>query len=457
MSLLTAGGGGAQKVAVELANYLKEHGHEVVLIDFEWDKSQIGRPFYQTAKGVALETVIKNEVSTMSGGLNGRIVPAGLQAELTWYDKNLSAMQQLSGIFGRHRPDLVVSFLPSTFTLVATVLKDTGISLVVGNQGEPAVDYTSDRYDPNPYDLKQRQAAPEQSVANVVLLDAFTDIFTPSVRKKTHVIGNPIIQSGGSNESKRRPIILSASRLAPVKNHAGAIRAFAKVAAKYPDWQLHIYGSGNLETELKRLIVKLGLGKQVFLKGVSKDMDALYRQASIYAQPSFFEGMSLALGEAMSHGLPCVVIDDCTSNRFIINKSQGGLSSANNTQAIASNFDKLMGDEQLRAKLGENARKYAAQFSREAVYSQWYKLLSDLYRQLGSPPAKAYEKLADKPAIFMDHYDKCILKAIGFYENEIDRQRQLVQSKKRENEALSQSRQYKLGHKLLAPVRKLRR
>lgn len=115
--------------------------------------------------------------------------------------------------------------------------------------------------------------------------------------------------SSGCNNKKRselgieqdRVVLLSVGELNSNKNHELVIRAIKDLDVTYL-----IAGQGELEQYLQNLINSLGLQQKVKLLGFRRDVKELYEVADIFAFPSFREGLSVALMEAMASGLPVV-------------------------------------------------------------------------------------------------------------------------------------------------------
>ena len=95
-------------------------------------------------------------------------------------------------------------------------------------------------------------------------------------------------------------------RLVPAKGHAILIDAFARIAPRLPDAELHIYGYGVLEHELAAQIARLGLEGKVRLEGRTSDAPGVLRDLDIFVFSSVNEGLPLVILEAMAAGLPVV-------------------------------------------------------------------------------------------------------------------------------------------------------
>lgn len=116
-------------------------------------------------------------------------------------------------------------------------------------------------------------------------------------------------------------LLLSVGELNSNKNHETVVKAIAKL--KDPNVFYLICGQGLLEMELVNLIKKLDLEKQVKLLGFREDIAEICKAADVFVFPSFREGLSLALMEAMALGLP-VICSRIRGNTDLIEDGKGG-------------------------------------------------------------------------------------------------------------------------------------
>jgi glycosyltransferase involved in cell wall biosynthesis len=94
----------------------------------------------------------------------------------------------------------------------------------------------------------------------------------------------------------------SAMRLTEQKNPLGFVEAFAKISADLPRAVLAIAGNGELRDATLARAAQLGVGERVHLVGARNDLDRFYTMLDVFVLPSFYEGLPLALLEAMSAG-----------------------------------------------------------------------------------------------------------------------------------------------------------
>ncbi len=193
--------------------------------------------------------------------------------------------------------------------------------------------------------------------------------------EKVHVIsyGVPqrILQNSPANLSLadklkvRKPYVLFVGALKPHKNVQAMLRAFALLPEQLKiSHQLVV--AGKLDTSypaLSELSRELSLDDQVVFTGHVKDNElcALYAEAKVFVLPSLNEGYGLPVLEAMAYGVPVVVSN--TSSLPEVAGNAGILVDPRDDQSIAKALEGVLGDAELRASLGERARKRAHSFS----------------------------------------------------------------------------------------------
>ena len=160
-----------------------------------------------------------------------------------------------------------------------------------------------------------------------------------------------------------------------------AIEAFAKIADACPDWTLHFYGDEDggdkYRTRLQARIAELRLNDRVFLRPSTLNIKAELLKSDILAFPSSFEGFGLALGEALSLGLPAVGFADAPAvNELIIDGENGFL--AVDVDDFAQKLKTLIDSKELRRQFGANAKKSVEKYEASKVWNAWETLLREI-------------------------------------------------------------------------------
>jgi glycosyltransferase involved in cell wall biosynthesis len=159
------------------------------------------------------------------------------------------------------------------------------------------------------------------------------------------------------------------------------VRAFARLAGKFPSLQLLCGGTGSLE-EMRALAVSLGVGDRVSFPGwlgPERKREAM-RNATIFILPSYAEGMPMSLMEAMAWGLPTIATPVGGILQMVTHQKNGWLVPPGDIDALAAAIARLLSDARLREQLGAAARKTVETgFTREAALAR----LSQIYRRCG--------------------------------------------------------------------------
>jgi glycosyltransferase involved in cell wall biosynthesis len=153
------------------------------------------------------------------------------------------------------------------------------------------------------------------------------------------------------------------------------IEAWAMVCQVYPEASLTMLGGGEVK-QWQKFAERQCCAKSILFQGWTADPSPFYISSSIFLLPSRVEGLSNALLEAQSYGLPCVVSDIPANLEVVRHEENGLVVPVGNAQLFAEAIIRLMSDSQLRARLGKAARKTAAlSYSLAATSS----ILKDIY------------------------------------------------------------------------------
>jgi glycosyltransferase involved in cell wall biosynthesis len=181
--------------------------------------------------------------------------------------------------------------------------------------------------------------------------------------------------------------ILFAGRIGARKGAFELLRAFARLAPKYPTATLVCAGDGEGE-KLKQLAAELGMSERLECPGWlnAEQMGDELRRASIFALPSHQEGVPIALLEAMSHSLPVLTTPVGGIPEVIENDRNGLMVTPGDVDAIEQSLERLLQSSAERERLGAAARATIAErYSLESTIER----LAALYRLFGVPERSA--------------------------------------------------------------------
>lgn len=197
--------------------------------------------------------------------------------------------------------------------------------------------------------------------------------------ERVKVINNALADYPKNIANLEAKKIISVGRLEYEKGFDILIEIWKKIAKKYPDWSLDIYGEGELREELQKKIDESDLSNSIFLKGREKNIQDKYLKASIYVMSSRYEGFGMVLVEAQACGLPIVSFDcPCGPKDIISNGKDGFLCKFGDIEEMASRISYLIENEEVRKIMGRKARENSLKFTEERIMKKWEDLLKSL-------------------------------------------------------------------------------
>lgn len=351
--------GGAERAVVSLAEEFVRKGHCVDVVTL----AGIEHDFYTLPEGVhrvALD-LYKDSPTPIHAIAN-----------------NLRNLWILRKTICSLEPNIIISVLYVANVLTLLSLAGTCYPIFVNEQNNPST-VTS-----RPWKFLRRFTYP--FATKVVSVSRGVDTYFDWLpRSKRAVIYNPLkpIQSEENivhlpeGMDLEKKWILAMGRLVPQKNFHLLLSAFRKIADKYPDWQLIIFGEGELRQELEKTKDDLGFGQQVLLPGIINNPFPILKKAKLFVMSSSWEGLPLVLLESMACGLPAISTD-CPSgpSEVIRDGIDGRLVPNNNAAELARVMSELMSHDQERERLATNTQEGIKRFSLEKIVETWEELIN---------------------------------------------------------------------------------
>ena len=156
-----------------------------------------------------------------------------------------------------------------------------------------------------------------------------------------------------------RPLVGIVATLRSWKGHRFLLEACAKLP---PEIGLVIVGDGPQREALQALIGTLGLQDRVWMPGNQVDVLPWLQALDVFALPSYAnEGVPQALIQAMLVGLPCVSTPAGSIGELALNDHTALVVPGQDVQALRAALSLLLGDADLRARLGAAARAYCVE------------------------------------------------------------------------------------------------
>ena len=277
-------------------------------------------------------------------------------------------VSDINGYIDTFLPDLIVIMFAPMCLSIVPIIRKYKIPYII-----------SERNDPRNFAGKTVTRILYQSMmcsaTGLVFQTKDAQDYYKRYRGEKKIIYNPLILENFPpiHDGKRKKVIVNVGRLHYQKNQKVLICAFSKLRKNYQEYQLDIYGTGELELELKAFIHELNLEDCVFLKGNKNNVLELENDNMMFVLSSDFEGMPNALIEAMALGLPVISTDcPCGGPRELIDDHVNGtLVPVNDVDALYKAMEELIINEELRNKYSKEAIKIREKLDEKVVLKEW--------------------------------------------------------------------------------------
>ena len=350
--------------------FVEENGWEVTVVTTD----QHDRPsFYPFPEGVKMIDLGINYSDDNGKPFHKKLL--GFIKRRRLHEKKLKVL------LGQLRPDVVDCFYPGECSFVPSI-KD-GSKKVMELHQSKLFHHQYNRSGLMGLADKVRARMDERLVRRfdrfVVLTHEDRDMWgdMPGIRVIPNA-ANFIAEKYSACSAKR---VIAVGRLDYQKSFDRLILVWEKIHKQMQDWRLDIFGQGEWREMLQKMIDERGLQDCVRLNAPTKNIGKEYSESSIIVMSSHYEGFPMVMIEAMACGLPAVCFDFKCGPRDIIEEGENGLIVKDgDVEGLAEAIVKLMKDEELRKRMGENAKRVVETYSEERVMGLWEELFEEISR-----------------------------------------------------------------------------
>jgi glycosyltransferase involved in cell wall biosynthesis len=369
--------GGAEVAMSNLAAEFCRQGHEPTIVTAQWEK-------HWPLELVHREIPVVRLAQPKLRGWGTLRYMYGLSSWLT------SQRQKLDGV--------LVSMLKHDAYAAIGALRGSGLPVVVRAEGGGAAgDCTWQGTARFGMRIRRRCyeadaiVAPSDAIGEELLAAGYQ---AAKVKRIDNGVRLPPLQAPLSREAARAaladanwdlkcepdgPVAVYTGRLHPDKGLLDLVHAWPAVAKRWPHARLWLIGEGPQREELFQTISDLGFRYQICLPGSFDEVDDVLAAADLFVLPSYSEGMSISLLEAMAAGLP-VVATDIPGNRALVRHEQEGLLvPPRDGKSLAFAIGRIFDSPAQGVQLGAAGRKRAAEnFSLEKSARAHLELIESL-------------------------------------------------------------------------------
>ncbi len=328
----SAGLFGAEKVMLQLAASLKQHGHRPWVVAIE-NRHNPHLEVIEEARRMGLETHI-----IVSGGR---------------FD--LNAAGQLADFIRENKIDIIHAHNYKANLLAFLAARKVRVLLVATLHG-----YIGKGWKLKVYEAFDRWLM--RFFDKVVLVDASLKKWFQGKHVSLVVINNGVdtqeFKPLNKNTKGEEIVIGTVGRMSAEKGYGYLLEAFAEVAKVHPKARLLFVGDGPLKENLKSKVSSLKIEDKVDFAGFQSDVRPFYEKMDIFVSSSLLEHFPVAVLEAMACGKAIVATDVGGTKDLIKNSQTGLLINKASVKELGNALFTLIKDAALRNSLGENARAF---------------------------------------------------------------------------------------------------
>ena len=364
--------GGAQKVLLDQARWFHEHGHAVTAVFF-YDKENF-RQKWQESNNFP---IIDLKAFKPGAGIPGNALSL------------LKGLWSLWKLIRRGRYDVVETFTPDSNILGMPLAWIGRVRVRMATHHGVIEDLPHWREKLHTWLINHNIANVLVTVSEMTRQKALQE----GVRAdRIFVIQNgiaPVSIEGVNRLEVRRDagvgdqdlFLLSVGRLVHQKAHEFLIAAMPPVLQEFPDVKVGICGDGFLRPQLEAQIHALGLQKTVFLLGKFDSVTKFLAAADLFILPSRWEGLPIALLEAMSAGLPVVATRVEGVDEVVVDQEHGLLVPVGDVSALSDAILQLLRNPHVRREMGMAAKhRLLEAYSIDHMGEKYLSLMIDMLK-----------------------------------------------------------------------------
>lgn len=362
--------GGTERIVSEKANYLAEvFGYDVCIICYDQHKDSPN--FY----------ILSEKVEQIRLGLRMHSQYYYKYPKRLWkkYVLRSRLKRELSTVVKEINPDLLIGISHFRADIVCAI-DCKAKKIIESHVPRSFIENTNNKYINDIYkryyDIRYFHVIEKKAKIIITLTEGDREQWNKAKQVKTIANFSNIHIDQLCDHKKSR--VIAIGRLSKEKGFDRLLVIWKLITDKHPDWQLDIYGDGNMKEKLEQKI-KLGNIMNVTLCGTTNNISKELSESSICVSTSYYEGFSLVLLEAITHGVPCVAFDCPYGPRTIIEDGKCGyLVQDRNIPLFVEKLCTLMENEQLRLQFSKASVERSKIFNIDAIMLQWKNIFEEL-------------------------------------------------------------------------------
>lgn len=361
----TLGGGGAEKVLVNLVNNMDFSKYDITvetMFDEGVNASFIDKRVHRISKNAPC--------------------PRGIAYIFRFF----SAKQLYRYFIGNAKYDILVAYMHGAPVKVITGCPDNKVKKIAWlHNGNPETGTFFDFWHKKADAFKAYQQCDAVVGISQSVAKAFSDYTgirdTLRIVYNTNDVAKIIAKSEESkpyNKESGTVYITSVGRISPEKGYDRLLRICNRLHNEGFKIDVTIVGSGSEEESIKNQVLRLGAEEWFHLAGFQKNPYPYVANADIFVCSSLTEGLSTAVTEAVILGIPCVSTNVSGAKEILGEHNEYGIVTDNNEDALYEGIKAMLSDEATRKHYAAAAKERSAFFDTAATVRQAENLFESL-------------------------------------------------------------------------------
>lgn len=358
-TILCLNPGGAENVVATLSNYWAGENKDVAVVLLVGDEYPI---FYELNPSIKVYKLnLFGDSKNIFQSLN----------------KFIKIINSLVKIYKKIKPDVILAHGNREITL-STISSIFTRNKIIGYIHNDQSKFYRDKS--NFWKLMEKLVYPFTN--KLVVMDySILDKISIFARRKAIQINNPIDEKYFESQvTKKNLDIIHVGSFIKRKNQSCLIKAFSKIYGKHQKSHLILIGDGPEKKNCEDLCLTLKIKDRVVFLGNIKNVKDYLNKSALFVMPSFSEGMSISILEALASGLPIITTNFSPFHRKVtINAENGYLVKVNDENEMAEKIDLILNNDKLRSKMSKFSKIIAKDYSIKRVSRKWDQVFKEFY------------------------------------------------------------------------------
>lgn len=382
--------GGTKRVVTLLANELAKE-HDVTIMCYD-DRMAENRRMYNMSEDIKVDFIDNENFVNRhrTPAFIKRSVIKRLNNKFATFNKAKYTKLLADAIFPKYTQDRWVEYLNEQDydVIITTASLSLRLGIIAPRLKARTVGWQHNCYDgyintPNVVFWHQEELLKEYlpKLDRYIVLSEYDRIdYMEKLGIDTEVKINPRSFTSDKKTDPSKKTFMVSARFVPAKGLDLLMQAFQQFCESDDEWTIDIIGDGKLWNKIIADAKKRNIKERVLFYGYTQNVEKYYLKSSVFLLPSRWEGWPMVIMEAFEYGLPVIAFHTGAMDLMIDDGKTGFLPEAFDPSKFAQAMLKIAHDDELRAKMSQNAIKKSDDFDIKYAVEDWNNLFNRIMK-----------------------------------------------------------------------------